>query len=193
MVGNKNVVKTSLVKKFQHNERSNVCGQRLDSRVNPDCSFFAFTEIDGEECGWIIWDGMLSDSGITERDQVLLKKDRGIDVFMLMFSVVDLDSYLSIENKWILELKKLKHYNPKIPIVLLGNKTDLRSKADQQNSNKMGKQLARRINAAKYLKCSTFQGEEVERVLEETAWASIRYAEERRKPKSWFKWFFGLK
>ena len=123
----------------------------------------------------------------------MLEKDRGIDVFVLMFSVVDFDSYLSIENKWIPKFKKLKHYNPKIPIVLVENKTDLRNETDRQNSTKMGEQLPRRINAAKYLECFSTDGEDVEKIFEETAWATPRYAEERQKPKSWFRRWFGRK
>ena len=192
LVGDKNVGKTSLVKTFQHNERSNVFGERLDNRVNPDYSFSAFTEMDGEECGWIIWDGMKSKSDITKCDRVLLKKDRGIDVFMLMFSVVDFDSYTSIENKWIPEMKKMKHCNPKIPIVLMGNKTDLRKHSKRWITTEKGEQLARRINAAKYFECSSTDRKEVEKVFEETAWTTLRYAEEKRKPKSWFRRWFGI-
>ena len=101
---------------------------------------------------------------------------------MLTFSVADFDLYFSIEEKWILDLQKLKHYNPKIPIVLVGNKTDLRSNAKRHIFTEMGEQLGLKIHAAKSLECSRVDGEEVERVFEETAWASLRYTEKRRKP-----------
>ena len=111
-----------------------------------------------------------------------------------MFSVVDFDSDLSIEKKWIPELQKLKYYNSKIPIVLVGNKTDVKSNAKRVISMEMGEQLARRINAAKYLEYSTSNDKEVENLFEQTAWASIRFAEERRKPISqWFRRLFGQK
>ena len=194
LAGNASVGKKSLQNRFQiykrfnkFNQHLNVVDQRFNERWHSDYNFAGFTEVDGEECGWIICNG-LSDSKITNRDeQYLLKKDRGIDVFMLVFSVVDLDSYLSIEKKWIPKLQKLKHYNPKIPIVLVGIKTDLKGIGLQTIPTETGKWLARKIDAAKYLECSTFNGKEVESVFEETAWASIRYAEERRKPKSWFR------
>ena len=198
LVGDANVGKSCLQNRFQTNERLNefnqhlnVVDQSFNERWHPHYNFAGFTEMDGEECGWIICNG-LSDRKITKRaDQYLLKKDRGIDVFMLMFSVVHFNSYLSIEKKWIPELQKLKHYNPKIPIVLVGNKTDLRSKAKPHISADVGEWLGRKINAAKYLECSAFESEEVEKIFVETAWASIRYAEERRQPKSqWFKRLF---
>ena len=191
LVGDAKVGKTSLVKRFQNNQRFDVYGERLDKRMHPDYNFSAFTQLDGEECGWIIWDEMFSVSDMRKCDRVLLDKDRGIDFLILMFSVVDFDSYFSIEKKWIPKLQKLKHYNPKIPIVVVGNKTDLRSNTKQHIPTEVGEQLARTIDAAKYLECSTFNGKEVERVFEETAWVSIRYAEERRKRKSWFKSLFG--
>ena len=88
---------------------------------------------------------------------------------MLMFSVVHVDSNLSIEEKWIPELQKLKHYNPSVPIVLVGNQTDLRSNAKRHISTEMSKQLALKIQAAKYLECSGVDGKEVEKGFEETA------------------------
>ena len=179
----------------EFNQHLNVVDQRFNERWHPAYNFAGFSEMDGEECGWIICNGLL-DWKITERcDQYLLKKDRGIDVFMLVFSVVDFDSYLSIEKKWIAELQKLKHYNPKIPIVLVGNKTDLRTnELGRHISTEMGERLAREINSAIYLECSTSNAQQVERVFEETAWASLRYSEERRKPKfQWFRKVFGRK
>ena len=201
LVGDAKVGKRSLQNRFQINERLNKFNQRLnviDQHINgrwhSDYNFAGFTEMDGEECGWIICKG-LSDWKIRKRDEKhLLKKDRGIDVFVLMFSVIDSHSYFSIEKKWIPELRKLKHYNSKILIVLVGNKTDLRSNAKQRIPTEVGEQLARRINAAKYLECSSVDGEKVERIFEETAWTSLRYAEEKRKPKShWLKRLFGKK
>ena len=201
LTGDVNVGKSSLQNRFQVTERLdefnkhlNVVDQSFNARWHPDYSFAGFTEIDGEECGWIICNGLSDWKTTKHSDKYLLKKDRGIDVFVLMFSVVDFDSYLSIEKKWIPELQKLKHFNPQIPLVLVGNKTDLRGNAKQHISTEMGEQLALTINAAKYLECSSVDGEEVERVFEETAWASLRYAEERRKLKSqWFRKLFGRK
>ena len=198
LIGDANVGKSSLQNRFQINKRLNIFNQHLNvvdksfnERWHPGYSFAGFTEMDGEECGWIISHGF---SNAKHADQYLLKKDRGIDVFMLMFSVVDFNSYLSIEKKWIPQLQKLKHYNAKIPIVLVGNKTDLRSDAKRHITPEMGEQLARKTNAAIYLECITSNEDQVERVFEQTAWASVRYAEERRKPKSqWFRKLFGRK
>ena len=39
----------------------------------------------------------------------------------------------------------------------------------------MGKKLARKIGAAKYLECSCFNGKDLEKVFEEAVWASLRF------------------
>ncbi|XP_071960539.1 rho-related protein racA-like isoform X2 [Antedon mediterranea] len=48
----------------------------------------------------------------------------GTDVFLLCFSVASRDSLTNIPEKW---LPELKHFCPSTPIVLVGNKSDLRS------------------------------------------------------------------
>jgi Ras-related C3 botulinum toxin substrate 1 len=45
-------------------------------------------------------------------------------VFLLCFSVVSPTSFKNIETKWIPELR---HHCPEVPVVLCGNKRDLRS------------------------------------------------------------------
>ena len=106
LTGDAKVGKNSLQNKFQINERLskfnqhfNIVDKSFNERWHPDYNFAGFTEMDDEECEWITISNGLSDWKITKRaGQQLLKKDRGIDVFMLMFSVADIDSYLSIET-----------------------------------------------------------------------------------------------
>lgn len=44
------------------------------------------------------------------------------DVFVICYSIVDKESFSSIETKWIPELKK---YNVSAPIIIVGTKSDL--------------------------------------------------------------------
>ena len=82
---------------------------------------------------------------------------------MLMLSVVNFDSYLSIEEKLIPEKSIII---PKIPIIFVGNKTDMSSNAkDRRITTGMGEQLARRINVTTYLDCSTSKGDKVKKPL----------------------------
>lgn len=75
-----------------------------------------------------------------------------------MFSVVDQDSAKNVEEKWVPEIRK---YLPKVPIVLIGTKTDLRK--DKETLKKLGdkkpitfeegKCLAKKIEAVAYFEC----------------------------------------
>ena len=90
-------------------------------------------------------------------------------------------------------VSRLKRYCPKAVIVLVGNKTDLRSNSKRHITTDMGEQLAYRIKAAKYLECSSTEEEKVEQVFEEIVWASLFRIDKRRKKKPRFLRFFQSK
>ena len=103
-----------------------------------------------------------------------------IDVIVLLHSVGTSTSYVNIKQNWILEVKR---HMPKIPIVLVGNKSELKnnsshlkqlSKIKQQPiTTAMGEKLACEIYAAVYVESSCVDGPEVENVFEEAMWTSI--------------------
>ena len=191
MVGDTGVGKSCILQQFVQNERSNVFDIPL-LRYTRFVWTSAFMEIDGEEFKLLIWDG-LSDSStrtLPNTEPWFLPKKRDVDVFIVTFSVVEPDSYNSIEEKWIPQLKR---YYPKAVIVLVGTKTDLRSNSKHHITTDMGEQLAHRINAAKYFECSSTDEKKVEQVFEETVWASLFRVDKRRKKKSRFLRFFQSK
>ena len=191
MVGDAGVGKSCILQQFVQNKRSNVFDIPL-LRYTRFVWTSAFMEIDGEEFKLLIWDG-LSDSNtrtLPNTDRVFLPKKRDVDVFIVSFSIVEPDSYYSIEEKWI---PALKRYYPKAVIVLVGNKTDLRRNSKHHITADMGEQLAQRINAAKYMECSSADEKKVEQVFEETVWASLFRVDKRRKKKSRFFRFFQSK
>jgi len=51
----------------------------------------------------------------------------GCDVIMMCFSVVNPTSLVNVKEKWIKEVRK---YMPKVPVVLVGTQTDLKSNVD---------------------------------------------------------------
>ena len=73
------------------------------------------------------------------------------EVILLCFSIDNKDSFDNIKEKWIPEIKQ---YCPKVPLILVGNKIDLRS--DNQKSIKYedGISMANQIGACTYLECS---------------------------------------
>ena len=83
------------------------------------------------------------------------------DVFLACFSVVSPSSFEHIHHKWYPEIL---HHCPGVPIILVGNKTDLREEPNiiaHLQSERMapitkaqGIEMAQKINAIKYVECS---------------------------------------
>lgn len=103
------------------------------------------------------------------------------DVVLLCFSIEDRDSLENVSEKWGPEVG---HYCPGVPVILVGNKLDLRS--DPQTletlakSNKApvssaeGQLMAEKIGARAYLECSAKTKEGVQKVFEVATRASFQ-------------------
>lgn len=102
------------------------------------------------------------------------------DIFLLLFSVVDLLSYENIASKWIPELI---HFCPDVPCILVGYQTELRDQdwalkylckqGQQPITPEQGQQLAKRIRALKYIECSARTGENLKLVFDEAVKAVL--------------------
>lgn len=83
------------------------------------------------------------------------------DVFLMCFSVVSPISFDHVQQKWYPEIS---HHCPGVPIVLVGNKTDLREDPNTiavlrerrmaPVTREQGLEMAKRIKAVKYVECS---------------------------------------
>jgi len=83
------------------------------------------------------------------------------DVFLACFSIISPISFDHIEQKWHPEIK---HHCPEVPIILVGNKIDLRDDPNvlehlrelrmTPTTKSMGIEMAKNIGAIKYLECS---------------------------------------
>ena len=113
------------------------------------------------------------------------------NVFILCFSVVDPDSYSNILSKWIPELNRTScifprqrpnsisclGYAPRIPIILVGTKLDLRNdpstleqlaeKNQRPITQSQGEYLARICSAKAYLECSSMLNFNIRNVFEQ--------------------------
>lgn len=78
----------------------------------------------------------------------------------MCFSIDSPDSLTNIQEKWTPEVR---HFCPNVPIILVGNKKDIRAEAeactDSRNrietvKSDMGKTMAEQIGAYAYLECS---------------------------------------
>ena len=86
-----------------------------------------------------------------------------VSLIIVVYSVVNPDSYEYVRKEWNLSLLKFCH--PNTPVILVGCNVDQRMKTEESTdqakqeeaiSEEMGLQLARRIKAAKFLECSGF-------------------------------------
>ena len=102
------------------------------------------------------------------------------DVFLVCFSVVCPNSFDRIQEKWYPEIS---HHCPGVPIVLVGNKIDLR---DDPNTiatlrerrispvtREQGLEMAKRIKAVKYVECSALTGENLKDVFHTAAEVAV--------------------
>lgn len=109
------------------------------------------------------------------------------DVLVLCFSIDTPDSLLNIREKWVPEVK---HFCPKVPIILVGNKKDLRNDKDtiaelmktksQPVSTEEGLSVAQMIGATAYLECSARHNDGVREVFEAAAKAALHTKRRRR-------------
>ena len=105
----------------------------------------------------------------------------------MCFSIDSPDSLENIPEKWTPEVK---HFCPNIPVILVGNKKDIRNdenvKAQLARSQikpvsyDEGRQMAERIGAVAYMECSAKTKEGVREVFETATRAALR---SKKKPK----------
>lgn len=87
------------------------------------------------------------------------------DVFLMCFSVVNPTSFDHITHKWYPEVS---HHCPGVPIILIGNKIDLREDPETLDylstlrqtpiTKTQGLACAKKITAVKYMECSAKTG-----------------------------------
>ena len=110
------------------------------------------------------------------------------DVILMCFSIDSPDSLENIPEKWTPEVK---HFCPNVPIILVGNKKDLRNDDNTKRElMKMkqevvkfddGRTMADRIAAFSYLECSAKTKEGVREVFETATRAALQVKKKKRK------------
>lgn len=108
------------------------------------------------------------------------------DVILMCFSIDSPDSLENIPEKWTPEVR---HFCPTVPIVLVGNKKDLRyddqmrrelAKAKQEPvKTEDGRAMAEKIGAFAYLECSAKLNEGVREVFETATRAALQTKKKR--------------
>ncbi|XP_033917936.1 rho-related GTP-binding protein RhoD [Melopsittacus undulatus] len=115
------------------------------------------------------------------------------NVVLICFDVTDPSSYNNVLTKWYPEVN---HFCKRIPVLLVGCKTDLRQDRAvllklqegrlEPVSQHQGEAMARQVHAVSYLECSARYQENVSGIFIEACRAALsaaRRSQRRRRPK----------
>jgi small GTP-binding protein len=149
-------------------------------------NYVADTRVDDKVVELALWDT----AGQEDYDRLRPLSYPDTDVILMCFSIDSPDSLENIPEKWVPEVK---HFCPNVPIVLVGNKKDLRT--DQYTIKELqrtkqapvsftdGEQMAARIGAKCYLECSALTKENVENVFQQATRAALARQKSKKKNK----------
>ena len=147
-------------------------------------NYVADIEVDGKQVELALWDT----AGQEDYDRLRPLSYPDTDVILMCFSIDSPDSLENIPEKWTPEVK---HFCPNVPIILVGNKKDLRN--DEQTKWELQKQkqepvkredgdeMSQKINAFAYLECSAKSKEGVREVFETATRAALQSKKKKKK------------
>ena len=140
-------------------------------------NYVADMEVDGKQVELSLWDT----AGQEAFDRLRPLSYPDTDVILMCFSIDAPDSFDNIPEKWTPEVK---HFCPNVPIILVGNKKDIRndegvrkelSRMKQEPVRpEQGRVMAETINAFTYLECSAKTKEGVREVFEAATRATFK-------------------
>ena len=120
-------------------------------------NYSANVMVDGVACNIGLWDT----AGQDDYDRLRPLSYPQTDVFLICFSVVERNSFGNVSCKWVPEAT---HHCPKVPLVIVGLKTDLRDnkweiermaeRGWKPVTTKEGEELAKTVGAVQYVECS---------------------------------------
>ncbi|KAE8293525.1 Rho-related GTP-binding protein RhoA-C [Larimichthys crocea] len=147
-------------------------------------NYVADIEVDGKQVELALWDT----AGQEDYDRLRPLSYPDTDVILMCFSVDSPDSLENIPEKWTPEVK---HFCPNVPIILVGNKKDLRN--DEHTRRELakmkqepvkyedGKDMANRISAYGYQECSAKTKDGVREVFEMATRAALQAKKRGKK------------
>jgi len=149
-------------------------------------NYVADIEIDHKNVELALWDT----AGQEDYDRLRPLSYPDTDVILMCFSIDSPDSLENIPEKWVPEVR---HFCPSVPIVLVGNKMDLRQdeytirelqrSKQQPVSHSEGEQMASRIGAKAYIECSALTKEGIRDVFENATRAALQRKSGKGKKK----------
>jgi Ras homolog gene family, member A len=132
-------------------------------------NFISEVEIDGKKLYLTLWDT----SGQEDYDALRPLSYNNSDLILICYSVVGRKkdkAFENVENRWLKEVGSLC---PRVPIFLVGLKTDLRrgdpGEKDRHITYDEGQALATTIGAKAFNECSSREKENVKEIFEQIA------------------------
>ena len=182
IVGDGSVGKTCLIMTYSNNAFP---GENIPTV----CDNFSTTiTFDGKPISLELWDT----AGQDDYDRLRPLSYPETDVLLLCFSIVSPASFYNVKTRWYPEVK---HFCPKIPIILVGTKRDL---LDDDNAVwelkqqglapvtfMQGIRMRNKIGAVKYVECSAKTQKGINAIFDEATRAVLhpKKLPERRKRK----------
>lgn len=140
-------------------------------------NYVADIEVDSKQVELALWDT----AGQEDYDRLRPLSYPDTDVILMCFSIDSPDSLENIPEKWTPEAK---HFCPNVPIILVGNKKDLRNddgvKRELAKMNQepvkaeQGREMSEKIRAFNYIECSAKSKEGVREVFETATRAALQ-------------------
>ncbi|XP_047138078.1 ras-like GTP-binding protein RHO [Hydra vulgaris] len=140
-------------------------------------NYVADMEVDNKQVELALFDT----AGQEEYDQLRILMYPNTDVVIICYSIDNPDSLINVLQKWTPEVK---HYCPGVPIILCGNKKDLRNnddlKRDLEDINKKpltleeGLLASEKIDAKGFIECSALTKAGVMSLFETAARHSMK-------------------
>ncbi|XP_067932312.1 ras-like GTP-binding protein rhoA isoform X1 [Watersipora subatra] len=141
-------------------------------------------EVDGKQVELVLWDT----AGQEDYDRLRPISYPDTNVLLMCFSIDSPDSLENVTEMWTHEVH---HFCPNVPIILVGNKKDLRSdptiiselKTARQEpvQTEQGRAVAESINAFAYLECSAKTREGIQEVFETATRAALQLQSHHRR------------
>jgi Ras-related C3 botulinum toxin substrate 1 len=143
-------------------------------------NYSANVMVDGKPCQLGLWDT----AGQEDYDRLRPLSYPQTDVFLICFSVISRSSFENVKTKWFPEVK---HHVPEAPRLLVGTKKDLRndpnvtSQVTQLVTESEANDLAKQIDARKYVECSALTQENLKTVFDEAIRAALNKEVAKKK------------
>lgn len=143
-------------------------------------NYSANVMVDGKPINLGLWDT----AGQEDYDRLRPLSYAQTDVFLVCFSIASPASYENVRAKWYPEIS---HHQPNVPIILVGNKLDLRNDPAPRRepiTNAQGVDMAKQIGAVRYVENSALTQQGVKSVFDEAIRACLSPANLKKKGKA---------